>query len=174
MSPAHSEIVWAGTKAQAVIIGPYRYWWHRKFPDGKGVCVFGMLNPSIANRDRHDPTTRRVCDFARQWGYNSVVIVNLYAAIATEPDDLLEMDNPVGPRNEEFINYALDLIGREGGFLCVAWGAHRLAKLREEAFMELVNKRTLIAHHLGITKEGGPRHPLYAPANTEPALYGER
>lgn len=172
MSHPRKEILWATVAKQAVIIGDYRYWWHRKFTTGKGVTVFGMLNPSKANKDRNDPTSRRCVQFARDWDTAAVVLVNLYAAISTEPDELLELDDPVGPRNWDYINEACELIHKEGGRFVIAWGVHRMAVPQAPAFLDFIEKRKMIPMHLGLTQGGQPRHPLYAPSGTELEEYG--
>lgn len=168
---ARTDAKWA-EKKWAVIEGPYRYWWHRKFEDGDGLTVFGMLNPSKADAKRNDPTSRRCVDFAQTWNSNAVILVNLYAAMSTDPDALQEMDNPIGPRNLQFVDLACDMLRKEGGQFVVAWGTHNIARLQAPRFLTRIRDNGVIPMHLGLTEKGLPRHPLFAPANSELEVYG--
>lgn len=168
---ALGDVGWA-EKRGAVIDGAYRYWWHRKFEDGNGVTVFGMLNPSKADSERNDPTSRRCVDFAQTWNTRAVVLVNLYAAIATEPDEMYEMDDAVGKMNWQYIDLACKLVKKEGGQFVVAWGGHPLAKLRSSAMLSRLQSAGVIPMHMGLIQNGAPRHPLYTPANVELETYG--
>lgn len=158
----------------AVIEDPYRYWLHRRFPDGYGVTVFGMLNPSKADGRRNDPTTRRCIDFAQTWNSSVVVLVNLFAAIATDPDEMLEMDDPRGPRNRAFIEFACDLVNKEkkDSQFVVAWGAHSIAPKASPWFMSILQRKGVMPVHMGLVQNGAPRHPLYTPSNVELETYG--
>src|SRR3954454_5135391 len=53
-----------------------------------GTVTFVGLNPSTADETLDDPTTRRCVRFARDWGFNRLKMVNLYAYRATKPNDL--------------------------------------------------------------------------------------
>lgn len=69
----------------AAVISPdgvYRYRLDRELPTqletrSRTVC-FVMLNPSTADADQDDPTIRRCLGFAETWGYDKLVVVNLF------------------------------------------------------------------------------------------------
>jgi hypothetical protein len=67
--------------------GRFRYRLGRRWAEGPTVA-FVLLNPSAADAYSDDPTVRRCVDFARRWGYGALAVVNLYAYVATDPEDL--------------------------------------------------------------------------------------
>lgn len=129
-------------------------------------CVFIMLNPSTADGAEDDPTIRRCVSFARQWGYDRLDVLNLFAYRATDPRALLALndsDDPVGPDNKD----AFDLVLRHpvGRIIC-AWGAHGGHLGQDEIVLGWLGDRRRQA--LGLTRDGHPKHPLYLPAAAQP------
>lgn len=151
-------------KAWAVIEGPYRYWWHRQWRFNEPVAVFGMLNPSTADRERNDPTSRLVIGHAKMWDLSGAIIVNLYAARSTDPEALGEMDDAVGDYNWDYVREACRIVkARPGSVFVAAWGTHRFARQAHSGFVAFVKAQGVGVSCLGVTKSGMPRHPLYAP-----------
>jgi len=128
--------------------------WNRKLP----VILFVGLNPSTADETANDPTVRRCIGFARAWGFGGLVLVNLFAYRATNPADLLNAKDPVGPRNDDFILKNALSAGRT----VVAWGAKGNLLGRDHYVLSLLSSTAC----LGTTKDGAPRHPLYIRADT--------
>lgn len=112
-----------------------------------------MLNPSTADAMVDDPTIRRCIGFSRRWGYDEMVVVNLYALRATDPAELGRAVDPFGPHNADTIDRHL----RSSEAVIAAWGAHPW--VTRVAAPILGAQRTF--HCLGRTKAGHPRHPLY-------------
>jgi hypothetical protein len=136
----------------------YRYMLRRTWDELGWVLVVVMLNPSTADEDNDDPTIRRCISFAKREGYGGIVVVNLYAYRATDPEDLKRVGWLEGAQNDVLLPYVLEVQRRAGERVLVAWGARaqpeRVAKFREQAHgLELVS--------LGETRDGAPRHPLY-------------
>lgn len=129
-----------------------------------GTLTFIGLNPSTADETNDDPTIRRCIRFARDWGFDRLKMVNLYAFRATDPRDLWLADDPVGPENDH--NLSLAFGGSDK--IVAAWGANarpdRLAQ-----FAETFGGWQFWA--LGLTKDGAPRHPLYMRADSIPVAY---
>src|SRR5688572_11312536 len=125
-----------------------------------------MLNPSTADAVRDDPTIRRCIGFARTWGYRRLVVTNIFALRATLPAALRGAADPVGPGNDRFILRA----AREADRVVCAWGVHGALGNREEEVLALL--RGLAMEHLGLTRGGHPRHPLYLPAQSQPRPLG--
>lgn len=145
--------------------GRYRFLLGRRWgSDGPGAC-WVMLNPSTADAEIDDPTIRRCVGFSRAWGYTGLVVVNLFAWRATDPGDLVRADDPVGPGNDQWIRDAVS----DAAMVVAAWGnppkPGRLYR-RGRTVEGLIKASGRIIHHLGLTKDGHPRHPLYVRGDT--------
>lgn len=143
--------------------GSYRYCLRREWDTTLPAVLFVGLNPSTATATIDDPTIRRCVRFAKDWGFGSLVMANLFAYRATDPAVLCSVVDPIGPKNDwwlSFLRSRVELViaawGTNGGLLC------RDAKV----ISKLPN-----LHCLGLTKSGHPRHPLYLPAATEPIRF---
>lgn len=149
--------------------GRYRYalWRDTGALGGEGTVLFVMLNPSTADAETDDATIRRCVRFARDWGYARLAVGNLYAYRATDPNALGEVEDPVGPENDDWL---LELQG--SGATIAAWGANAWARRREcEAIALLTYGGSLGLDCLGQTKSLAPRHPLYVPATARPRRF---
>lgn len=153
--------------------GRYRYLLRRDIGDNARIVTFVMLNPSTADATRDDATIRKICRYARDWGYGEIRVVNLFAFRATNPMDLaqLPIDEAVGPENNRYIQEAFAV---SGTFVC-AWGdgkskGSQVAKMvaeRRQGVRDMLNG--FVLHRLGtLTKAGNPRHPLYLPSELVP------
>lgn len=129
------------------------------------TLVFVMLNPSVADETSDDPTLRRCIGFAETWGYSHLDIVNLYARVATDPTDLWKSPDPVGPDNDDHLARACT---QPRALVVCAWGACPAAAQRAGVVRQLLRNKAVPVHHLGLSKHGYPRHPLYLPKKTTP------
>ncbi len=127
----------------------------------QGTCVFVMLNPSTANEDTDDPTIRRCMGFAKDWGYGVLEVINLFAFRATSPKDMMAADDPIGPENDEYIAQ----VAKSSSCLVLAWGANGGYRGRDGQVLDMVYANN--PKHLGLTKQGHPRHPLYVSKTQE-------
>lgn len=143
----------------------YRYHLWRRLGCG-GVVTFVMLNPSTADADHDDPTIRRCMGFVRSWGYGHLNVVNLFAYRATSPADLAKAVDPVGDGND----IVIDAFARSSNLMIAAWGCHGILQGRDKTVLELLRGIGPV-HHLGLTRGGHPRHPLYIRADTQPILW---
>lgn len=132
--------------------GRYRYTLRRAWGPGPFVAFVG-LNPSTADATDDDPTIRRCVGFAKAWGFDALVMLNLFAWRATDPDALLAAADPIGPANDE----VLAAVCEQAGLVIRAWGAHKAARDRAYAVEDALG----YSADLGVTKDGHPRHPLY-------------
>lgn len=143
------------SSAEISACGRYRYELTRRWADGP-LLEWVMLNPSTADADQDDPTIRRCKCFAKDWGFNGIRVVNLFAWRATNPDELLTTEMPFGGRNAKY------LTEEQGPVTVCAWGTHKavvncasVSSLRSRSYLACV----------GYNKDGSPKHPLYAPKN---------
>lgn len=149
----------------------YRYTLRRLWRESSGDAVpyvnFICLNPSTADADRDDPTSRKCVKFADAWGYGAMVITNLFAFRATDRKALKRTAAPIGDDNDRWI---LD-VARDAGLIVLAWSADGCHRDRSQAVLDLLTGAPL--HCLRITK-GEPWHPLYLPDSTQPQLFYRR
>ena len=139
--------------------GAYRYWLDRRWADDeRGLLAFVMLNPSTADAEVDDPTIRRCVGFAKRENRMGIVVVNLFAGRATQPDDLFKMTDPEGPDN---FNQWMSWLRRERTKVVCAWGADSRARLQASKFRRFANEHGVELWCLGLSKDGSPRHPLY-------------
>ncbi|MDM5196606.1 DUF1643 domain-containing protein [Fictibacillus enclensis] len=68
---------------------------------GSSTILYLELNPSIADASICDPTLNRCVNFSKALGFGG--IVNLYAMISTNPDEIKHAEDPVGPENDRYI-----------------------------------------------------------------------
>jgi hypothetical protein len=140
-------------------------------PAGAGPLLFVMLNPSMADGRRDDPTIRRCIAFAAAWGFTQLEVVNLFARVCTDPEALFDDPDPVGPRNDAWIKRC----ARRASLVVCAWGAAggRRGIQRAAEVVALMHGAGVRLHHLGLTGTGAPRHPLYLRADARPAPWME-
>lgn len=134
----------------------YRYLLQRQWADAPRV-VFVMLNPSTASELANDPTVERCERRARMMGFGGISVVNLFAFRATDPRDLKAAKAPIGPDNDAIV---LETCA-EAGMIIAGWGAHGGHLNRSTEMRTALAKAGHMLHHLGQTKAGEPRHPLY-------------
>jgi len=144
----------------------YRYRLSRRWAEGAEV-LFVMLNPSTATELRNDPTIERCERRARRWGYAGFSIGNLFGYRATKPGDLKRADDPVGAGNDRL----LVEMARGAGMTLCAWGVHGYHLGRGAEVADLLRAEGLALHHLGLTRAGAPRHPLYLPYAEAPRVW---
>lgn len=135
----------------------YRYSLWRRWAEGGTFLTFVMLNPSIADADRDDPTIQRCTKLARRDGYSGLVVVNLYALVSTDPAGLWVADDPVGLANDEVLCAVLASNAAAGVPIVAAWGANARED-RVEWLLSQPGAQTLRC--LDVTNAGAPKHPL--------------
>ncbi|MCV2863864.1 DUF1643 domain-containing protein [Albidovulum sediminicola] len=138
--------------------GHYRYLLTRRWGAGD-VLLYILLNPSTATEERNDPTIERCERRARALGFDGFAVANLFAWRATRPEDLKCAPEPVGPENEA----ALLAAAAGAGMILCGWGLHGAFLGRGALVAEALRARGHPLCHLGLTKSGAPRHPLYVP-----------
>jgi hypothetical protein len=100
--------------------------------------------------------------FSMRWGYREGWVANVFAIRATDPKNLYDHTNPIGPDNDRAI---MDMTSRADRIV-LAWGNHGRYGDRFRQVLELVGPWRRRCGHLGLTGEGMPRHPLYVRGDT--------
>jgi hypothetical protein len=81
----------------------YRYVLSRIWDESKPMVVIIGLNPSTADEKDDDNTITKCINFAKQWGYGGLYMLNLFAFRATSPSDMFNADSPIGDENDKYI-----------------------------------------------------------------------
>lgn len=148
----------------------YRYALWRPVGGGNGKIVsFIGLNPSTADEVQNDPTVRRCINFARSWGYSAMYMLNAFGLRSTDPSGLKDVDDPVGPGNNEAISVFADRSDK----VVACWGIHGEYLGRCHQIMNLLYPARNV-YSLGVTKSGMPRHPLYLRGDSVLSPYGQQ
>lgn len=148
--------------------GRYRFRLDRWWGDGPRVAWI-MLNPSTADAEVDDPTIRRCIAFTRSWGYDGLTVVNLYPLRATDPKALRGFE---GIASEACAVRNGDEVGRavaDAAITVAAWGVHGAMDGIGDWMRSVIHQSSSRPlYHLGLTKDGHPRHPLYVRGDTAP------
>ncbi len=140
----------------------YEYRADRWWAEGPRL-VFVGCNPSLITWQegaRLDPTSANCEAIARREDYAGVTMLNLWALRGTDPRELLEHTDPVGPAWAEAFDEAVSDVG----FVVGAWGTApfsagtRVARRRIADVIDRLDAFGLEVHCLGQTSDGEPRH----------------
>ncbi len=158
-----------GDAASTALYSPcerYRYSLTRHWAEGTHA-LFVMLNPSTATERQNDPTVERCERRARVLGHGGFTVCNIFAWRETDPHKMRRAEDPVGPANDAAITAACEA----ADMIVAAWGTHGAHLGRGPAVETLMRGTGRPMHHLGLTKDGHPRHPLYIGYATQPMLW---
>lgn len=125
-------------------------------PDGPRL-LFVMLNPSTATEVQNDPTVERCERRARALGFGGFRVCNIFAWRDTDPRNMRTAKDPIGPENDQIIHDACQWADQ---IIC-AWGTHGAHLQRGPAVETLMRASCDHLFHLGLSKAGHPKHPLY-------------
>ena len=135
----------------------YRYTLTRIWEPAGEKALFVMLNPSTATERQNDPTVERCERRARALGFGSFRVCNIFAWRETDPAKMRRAPDPVGPGNDDAITEGCFWADR----IVCAWGTHGGHLDRGTAVERLMRATGRDLFHLGLTKGGHPKHPLY-------------
>jgi len=151
-------------KASAVLsaCGKYRYELHRVWDRSKAAVLFIGLNPSTADAQIEDNTSRVCIGYAKKWGYGSLLIGNLFAFRSTDPQALKVAIDPVGPMNDKHLKRLHSL----AALTVCAWGNPGAFRGRDKTVLNLIAN----PHCLVQLRSGRPGHPLYKSSALRPQV----
>lgn len=142
----------------------YRYLLTRVWDPAGPKALFVMLNPSTATEVQNDPTVERCERRARALGFGAFRVTNIFAFRATDPAVMRAETDPTGPGNDAAI---VESTGWADRIIC-AWGSHGTHLDRGRHVEGLLRATGLPLWHLGLTKGGQPKHPLYIGYDRQP------
>lgn len=125
-------------------------------------CHWIMLNPSTADAFRNDPTITGCEKRAKAWGYDGVIVTNIFALRSTDPIGLYESMDPIGAGNTESIVEAVEM----AAITICGWGRHGALHGRGAGVAGRLAAYAL--HALKVNKDGSPFHPLYVAHAVQP------
>jgi hypothetical protein len=136
----------------------------RCWDEARPAANFLMLNPSTADEAVLDPTCARAQDYARRWGYGTLLVTNVFAWRATDPGEMRAAADSVGAGNDAAI---LGAAGKAQLVVC-AWGNHGLHLGRSGVVQRLLRGAGIAPRVLRLNANGEPTHPLYLPRGLRP------
>ena len=132
----------------------YRYELHRIWDKSKPNVLFIMLNPSTADAMNDDATTIRCVNYAKRWGFGSMMIGNIYPYRAKSPRRLTAWKTfgerySVFKENQQHVEMMIDT----ADLIVCAWGSNYQGIPKWSEYYDL--------HYLELCKDGiTPKHPL--------------
>ncbi len=159
-----------GDAASTAVYSPclrYRYLLTRTWDAALPRVLFVMLNPSTATEVMNDPSVERCERRARALGYGAFRVCNIFAWRDTDPKRMRAAADPVGPGNDAALTESLAWADT----VVCAWGTHGAHLGRGAAVEALLRAGPRPLHHLGRTRDGHPRHPLYIAYGAAPELW---
>lgn len=145
----------------------YRYSLTRIWDTKGRKALFVMLNPSTATEVQNDPTVERCERRARALGFGAFQVTNIFAWRDTDPKKMRAVADPVGPHNDKAIGDGADWADQ---IIC-AWGSHGDHLNRGAEVAALLRETQRPLYHLGLTKHGHPKHPLYIAYTQQPEIW---
>lgn len=145
----------------------YRYTLRIAWQDGGRRLLYVMLNPSKATELANDPTIERCERRARMLGYGEMEIANLFALRETSPHQLKKARSPEGSENTHFLITA----AARADDILLAWGVHGAHLGQADHVLPVLLNAGKPVLHLGQTKDGHPRHPLYIGYGIKPIAW---
>ena len=142
----------------------YRYELSEVWDATKPMVLWILMNPSVANLDHSDPTLIKTGKYARAWGYGGQLIGNAHAYRATDSNEMLLVDHPVGPKNDAY----LLSMAKRSKMIVLAYGMPPKKLITRGLQVANFLAKSYDLHCLKLNMDGSPSHPLYLPANLNP------
>ena len=131
-----------------------RFTLKREWDKSKNKILYIMLNPSLADDKKDDPTIRRLIGFTKKFNYGGFLVGNIFTTITPNPKEI-DKSLVISDRN---LKELLKLINKVDQIV-YAWGNN----IKEPNILkEVVNNPKCFGKNLN----GTPKHPLYLNGNT--------
>ena len=141
----------------------YRYALTKTWDESLPKLMYIGLNPSVADSKKDDPTVKKCVAYAKELGFGSILIGNLFSYISPNPENLKKADDPIGPENDKWLLRLAD----ESDKVIAMWGNHGSYRNRCNEVCEL----DIELNCLEVTKKDQPYHILYLPYGLKPKRY---
>ena len=79
-----------------------RYLLKRQWDFSKDLILYIMLNPSIADEKKDDPTIRRLINFTKKFDFGGFYVANIFTEISSDPKSI-NKSKPISKKNKEII-----------------------------------------------------------------------
>jgi len=145
----------------------YRYALTRVWDPKRAKVTFVMLNPSTATELQNDPTVERCERRARALGFGGFKVTNIFAWRDSDPRKMRAATAPIGLENDAAIQEACAWADQ----VIAAWGTHGAHLNRGAQVVELLRQSGKPILHLGLSKQGHPKHPLYIAYAQQPEIW---
>jgi hypothetical protein len=134
--------------------GLYRYLLTRIWDSQLPLLHACGANPSKADAMVDDLTVTKLMGFGARWGYGGLMLCNINAYRATDPEELNDIKDPIGSEN---LNALKALAGQGQPVLCF-WGDLGMDGGRGRETEELFRSQGAKLLCLGLTRLDNPRH----------------
>ena len=141
----------------------YRYALWRTWDASKPQVLFIGLNPATADASQDDNTMRRCMVYARDWGFGSMAVGNLFAFRTTWPSELKKARDPVGKTNDRWLRR----LSKEAEMTVAMWGNDGSYLDRAAGFIKAYPD----LHCFRVTAQGQPHHTRGLPNGLQPRPY---
>jgi hypothetical protein len=132
-----------------------RYYLRISWDKSKPILGYLLLNPSTANEDDDDPTSRFLKAFAESKGFGSIIIVNVISFIEHKSEVLDIYDYRSDPKNLRYIRRML----RQSDQVVVGRG--KKGKRVASRLRYLLNNYHEKLHYFRDNKDKSPTQPTY-------------
>lgn len=130
-------------------------------------CLYIMLNPSTADTETCDRTLGRCISLAKENGFGSIVVVNLFSLRTANVNELRNTEVCNHPDNMPIVQQAID----EAETVIAAWGSNLQQKSDSSWVIEQASKRGKSIYCFLKNKTNTPKHPLYVKSGTKLQLF---
>jgi len=82
-----------------------QYRWSLSYEISKSIkeIIYIGLNPSLSDAVYLDNTTKKIIKISKKHNYGKVILINLFALISSNPENLFNHKNPIGYLNNKHI-----------------------------------------------------------------------
>ena len=130
-----------------------------------------MLNPSIADAERSDPTVaRQIKRASLLCCTGGLIVANAYDLVSTDPGALKTHPRPLSPHNNRHIVEAARMVADSHGICLAGWGKN-CSVYRQNYIHSLFQEMDIPLMCLKQNEDMSPMHPLYIGYSVQPKAW---